>query len=96
MWHDLLCQQFQVLHVVKHRVQQQMPGASTHDRGELLGAFRGTAPDPALGAHVGAAVADAEPLTQAPFGAVAIVIHGEIDALDPLALPLSSELQWQT
>src|SRR5262245_10284422 len=48
MRHDLLREQFQVLQVIKHRVQEQVLRTSTHDGGELLRTFRRTPPDAAL------------------------------------------------
>ena len=81
MRQDFLREQFQVLQVVKHRVQEQVARPSTHEVGQLLRTFRRTPPDAALGAHVSTAVAYAEPLTQATLSAAAVVINGEIDAL---------------
>src|ERR671914_146638 len=81
MWHDFLGQDLKMLQVIEGRVQQQMLGASFNELGKAIEALVYTSPDCHARRHVGIAIADTEPRTQAFLGAGLIRIDGNIDTL---------------
>src|ERR1022692_3866340 len=70
-----------MLHFIEDRIEQKMLRAGTHQLAQLVDALRDSSPNRNAWRHVGVLVARAEPLAQATFRALAIVIEREVDAL---------------
>src|SRR5918996_2080871 len=81
MRHDLLGADFQVLQLVKHRIEDNPPGTAVDNLSNLLGTFFAASPDANLWAEVRIFVAAPEPLADPPLRSVLVTIDREIDPL---------------
>ena len=74
MRHDFLRTDLYMLHLVEHRIEDDLLRAGFDDLLNLFGALGGAAPDRNFGTQIGILVAAAEPLANAPLAARFIVI----------------------
>src|SRR5438093_13547067 len=81
MRHDFLGADFQVLHLVEHRIENDMLRAGVDDRLNLFRALGHAAPNTHARTEIGIFVSYLEPLANSFLSASFIIVHCQINAL---------------
>ena len=80
MRHDFLGANLQMLHLVEHGIEDDMPCAGANELLNLLRALVAATPDRNHWTEVGVFVTPQKPFAQPPLGANLVLVHGEINS----------------
>ena len=81
MRHDLLGADLQMLHLVEHRIEDNLLRARADELLNLLRALCAAAPDRNFRSEIGVLVTPTEPFPDAPLAARLVIVDGEINPL---------------